>query len=182
MKSKTIFSVALVVLSVSLVWKFILPMQSVVINPLTEDLQTLQNGYDAAVNQTSIENLRRKRNNLSLTETKLLETYVPENLQSGKFSYKMFEIASQNRVAVKNLQYAVVESGGEKGDSGKRLVVEMQVDGSYANFYRWISTLERSDILIDIQSISASKSVTGPLSGDTVSFSIKMSTYGLNIQ
>ena len=182
MKSKTIFSVSITILSICLIWKFIIPMRNLVILPLKEDLNTLQTGYDGAVNQSSIENLRRKKNSLSFSESKLLETYIPENLQSGKFAYKMFEIASQSKVIVKNLQYAIVESPNDKGDSSKKLLVDMQVEASYENFAKWISRLERSDILIDMQSVSGFKNVNGLNPGDLVSFSIKMSTYGINIQ
>ena len=53
----------------------------------------------------------------------------------------------------------------------------MSVDGRYEDFYNWLTTLEKSSTLIDVDNLNGSKNGNT----DTVSFKVRMYAYGLNI-
>jgi Tfp pilus assembly protein PilO len=163
-----------------MLWRFALPFKTIAVDPIQEELVVLQTAYDKALRQVTLDNLRQKRNRISNRQQEILKTYIPENLHSGKFIYNLSQIALQNRLTVKNIQYSVVDENKDKKKEGdpKKLQVEFQVDGNYLDFINWMSQIEKSDVLIDTESVRGNK-LNNNL--DRVSFTVKMLAYGQNI-
>jgi hypothetical protein len=56
--------------------------------------------------------------------------------------------------------------------------MEFQVEGFYENIISWIKAVEISDTLVDVESLKAGKVNN---TSDVVSFTVKMSAYGVRI-
>ncbi len=179
MANKLIFSLVLFILAGAIIWKFALPLNEQVVNPLNDQLLNLQDGYDKASKQLTIEGLRQKKNKISGRQQELLKTYIPNELHSGKLVYNLAGTALQNRLLMKNIQYSIVDLDKDKsGGLDKKLSIEFQIEGNYIDFINWLSLIESADILIDTESVKGNK--LNNIS-DRVSWSVKMSAYGLNI-
>jgi Tfp pilus assembly protein PilO len=178
MPSKLLFAIALMVLSVSIIWKFALPFNESIIIPMSEQLSNLEDGYDRASKQLTLDTLRQKRSKISSKQMQLLQTYIPTELHSGKLVYNLVGTALQNRLVMKNIQYSIVDLDKTKEGMTKKLSIEFQIDGDYNDFMNWLSLIETSDVLIDTESVRGAKinNVTS-----RITWTIKMSAYGLNI-
>jgi Tfp pilus assembly protein PilO len=179
MYNKTIISIILFILGLLVVWNFAMPFKEAVVDPISIELTQLKEGKSRYENQLNLKNLQSKLAKLSPEENSILETYVPKELHSGKMVYTLSQTASQNRLNLKNIQYSIIDNVNDKAKTSKKLSVEFQVDGFYENIVAWISQLEKSDILIDIESIKMSKSNN---TNDILTVSVKMSVYGISIE
>jgi Tfp pilus assembly protein PilO len=179
MANKLIFSLILFILSGAVIWKFALPLNEQVVLPLQDELVNLQDGYDKASKQLTIEALRQKKNKISGRQQELLKTYIPDELHSGKLVYNIAGAALQNRLTIKNIQYSIVDLDKEKGGGlDKKLNIEFQIEGNYLDFINWLSLIEKADVLIDTDSVRGNKLNN---TSDRVTWTIKMSAYGLTI-
>jgi hypothetical protein len=52
------------------------------------------------------------------------------------------------------------------------------MEGRYESFTNWLQQIERSNVLVDMESIRGAKNNN---SGDVITFTVKMYTYGINI-
>jgi Tfp pilus assembly protein PilO len=179
MANKLIFSLILFILSGAIIWKFALPLNEQVIIPMQDELTNLQDGYDRAAKQLTIEGLRQKKNKISGRQQELLKTYIPEELHSGKLVYNLAGTALQNRLVMKNIQYSVVDMDKSKGEEfNKKLNIEFQIEGNYLDFINWMSLIEKADVLIDTESVRGNKINNV---SDRITWTVKMSAYGLSI-
>jgi hypothetical protein len=179
MANKLIFSLVLFLLSGAIIWKFALPLNEQVVLPLDGQLLSLQDGYEKASKQLTIEGLRQKKNKISGRQQELLKSYIPEELHSGKLVYNLAGTALQNRLLMKNIQYSVVDLDKDKNQGlDKKLNIEFQIEGNYLDFINWLSLVEKADVLIDTESVKGNKLNNV---SERVSWTIKMSAYGLNI-
>lgn len=155
-------------------WWFAVPFNERVVAPLSAELDSLQQARDRYT-QINLDTLKRKVSTLGATQAQVLETYIPKQLRSGRLVYVLSQLAQQNRLSIKGIQYSVVDV---QGQSGKKLVIEFQLEGFYENFVSWVRAVELSDVLVDVEDIKAAK--VNNVS-DVISFTIKMSAYGINI-
>jgi hypothetical protein len=176
MLSKNIISVILVVLAFSALWYFSLPFNEQVIAPLQDELSSIEDARDRYKTQINISALEAKVTNLSADQKRVLESYIPRELRSGRLVYTIAQLAQQNRLNLKGIQYSVVNSADN--ETGQKLTMEFQVEGFYENIIAWIKAVEISDTLVDVESLKAGKVNN---TSDVVSFTVKMSAYGVRI-
>lgn len=138
----------------------------------------LQSAYDQATQQLSLKALRLKRSQLGDRELSFLQNFIPQNLHSGYFVYNLGQMANQNRLSLRTLQYTVVNSDLASGNSEKKLMVEFTMDGSYGDFMNWLRQVETSDVLIDVESVRGAKISNN---SDVITFYVKLYAYGMDI-
>jgi hypothetical protein len=178
MYNKNIISIIVLALGLSVLWKFSIPYKEVAIDPLKEELVNLESARDTFKNENKLTALESKINNLDSDEIKLLETYVPKELHSGKIAYVMSKIAELNKLNISNVQYAVIDEGGDKLGDNKKLSIDLQFEGYYENLNAWLLQVEKSDVLIDIESINATKLNNNT---DILNINLKLAAYGVKI-
>ena len=66
----------------------------------------------------------------------------------------------------------------KKNKSEKKMLMEFTIEGRYEDFNSWLSKIEKSNVLIDVDSV---RGVKNSPSSDTITFNIKMYTYALQI-
>jgi hypothetical protein len=176
MLSKNIISIITTVLAFSTLWYFSLPFNEQVILPLQDELSSIEDARDRYQTQINIPALEAKITNLSTDQKRVLESYIPRELRSGRLVYTIAQLAQQNRLDLKGVQYSVVDSNNK--EVGQKLTMEFQVEGFYENVVAWIKAVELSDTLVDVESLKAGK--VNNVS-DIVAFTVKMSAYGVRI-
>ncbi len=176
MNIKNIISLIIISLALVFYFLFVKPFEAAVLDPVTVQLEKIKSASEKTQNLLSLNNLRQKKLALGERETSLLSSFIPLNLRSGDLIYRLSGVASQNRLTLKGIQFSDVS---EKDSSDKKLLIDMNLDGSYEDFYRWLGTIERSSTLIDVESIRATKSSGN--NSDLLSFTVKMYAYGINI-
>lgn len=174
MMSRNIIFSLLMVLALLTVWWFEIPFRDAVVMPLQTELTSLQDAKDR-YSQINLDDLKRRVTTLSSVQSGVLNTYIPKSLRSGRIVYTLAQLAQQNRLNIKGIQYSVVDVPNQ---AGKKLVIEFQLEGFYENFVAWIRGVELSDVLVDVEDIKAAK--VNNLS-DIVAFTVKMSAYGISI-
>lgn len=179
MQNKNIFSVVIIVLAIAIYYFFSVPFNERAVVPLSGEYTNLRDAFDRFSTKISLDNLRKQKQNLSELENRILGTFIPENLHSGKFVYNISQTVIQNRLTIRNVQFSILETNSPKEGSTKKLSVELQFEGQYENFVSWIGLLEKADILVDIESI---KMVRISNNSDTLMFTVKLSAYGINIE
>ena len=135
--------------------------------------------YEQADQQLALKALRIKRQQLTEAEAELLKKFIPEQVNSGRFAYNMGQLANQNRLTLKSIQYSTVDvAQNESSSKEKKVSVEMSLDGRYEDFVAWVKLVEHSNVLIDFDYIKAAKVSNN---SDILNFNIKVYTYGINI-
>ena len=61
----------------------------------------------------------------------------------------------------------------------EKILIEINLEGKYEDFYNWLAILERSSTLIDVESIRGIKNNIN--NSEVISFAVKMYAYGINI-
>lgn len=179
MTPKNIFAALLLLTSGIMYWTFVLPFKEFAVDNISTEEKKLQAAYEQATQQLSLKALRLKKQQLTTENMQVIENFIPAKLHSGQFVYNISQLANQNGLTVKGLQYTVLDDtltnpkGGEK-----KLQVEINMDGRYEAFSEWIRNVERSNVLIDVISVRGAKTSN---TGDTISFTVKLYAYGLNI-
>jgi hypothetical protein len=177
MNTKSIFSLLLFLISGLFMYSFVLPFKTSYVDPVSAQLDQISTAFNQASSKTALDRLKIKKDSLSEQELNLLQNFIPNNLHSGTFVYNLAQLANQNRLTLKGLQYTIIEDT-VRPDSEKKLAVEFSLDGRYEDFYAWLQNIDRSNILIDVDSF---RGVKNSNNSDIITFNIKMYTYGINI-
>lgn len=178
MNIKTIFSILLLALSGYFFYSFVLVFKETAVDNVSEQLVKLESAYTQATEQVQLKALQTKKQILMEREINFLQNFIPQNLHSGRFVYNLGQMANQNRMTIKNLQYSIVDDSSTNPSGEKKLVVEFTLDGRYEDFTNWLGKVERSEVLMDIQNLRASKSGNN---SEVISFYVKLHAYGLKI-
>jgi len=155
------------------------------INPAYKDIQELrskQSSYDEALNnsnklQTVKEELVNKYNNFQADDVKRLKKMLPDSVDNIRLIIDIDGIASKYGMKLTNVKYSVA-SKTNKEDSNIPTPVDMtnvfrdkpydsfdlefSTKGSYSNFISFVTDMEKSLRIVDINSISFSS-----IEGDT---------------
>lgn len=142
--------------------------------------QDLETAYNQATQQQSLKVLRNKKQQLGDTEQRFLSRFIPQNLHSGRFVYNLGQLANQNRLLLKSIQYTVVDSTNSNNKDGERkLMVELTMNGRYGDFIAWLKQIETSDVLIDVDSFRGQKDSNN--NGEAITFYVRLYAYGNKI-
>ena len=179
MNTKNIFAFLILVITGIFFYTFVWDFKVQAVDNVSEELSRLEGAYESATRQLSLKNLRLKKNQLGSQELTLLQNFIPQNLHSGYFVYNLGQLANLNRLSLTGLQYTVIDDTINNPTTGERkLQVELNVRGRYEDFINWVVAMERSNVLIDIDSINGTKEVN---SGDIINFHVKLYAYGIKI-
>lgn len=178
MNTKTTFSLLLILISAIFYFTFVNAFKVTAVDPVSAELEKLQTAYNRATEQLSLKALRIKKQQLTEQNQSIIQNFVPTTLHSGTFVYNIAQLANQSGLIIKGLQYTVIDDTATNPNGQKKLLVEFNMDGRYESFSNWVQILERSNVLIDIESISGIKTTN---TGETISFTVKLYTYGINI-
>lgn len=178
MSTKNLFAILLIFISGLILWSFVLPFKELAVDNVSAQLTGLQSAYENATQQLSLKTLQNKKMLLNEQQISLLENFIPQQLHSGSFVYNLGQLANQNRLTVKGLQYTVMDDTLQNPNGEKKLQVEFTMDGSYEDFTKWLGIIEKSNVLIDVNSVRAVKSSN---SSSVITFYVKMFAYGINI-
>ncbi len=179
MNPKNTFAILMFVTAGIFYYSFIMPFKSTAVDNVSVELGKLQAAYDQATQQLSLKTLRLKKQGLTEQNLGIVNNFVPEKLHSGTFTYNVAQLANQSGLTLKGLQYTVLDDTLTNAASGeKKLLVEFSMDGRYEDFSSWIQKIERSNVLIDVESIRGAKAGN---SGTTINFNVKLYAYGINI-
>jgi flagellar biosynthesis chaperone FliJ len=91
------------------VYSFVLPFKEQVVDTSNVQLTNLQTAYDQATQQLSLKALRLKKQQLDENQASFLQNFIPTELHSGQFVYNLGQLANQNRLTLKGLQYTVLD-------------------------------------------------------------------------
>lgn len=174
---KNLFSIVILFLSGLFYFNFIDPFKLEVVDPVVNEFEKVKAGFEKSEQLLTLNNLRQKKQSLSVQETAILENYIPTHLHSGDLIYRLGNVAVQNRLSVKGIQFSKLEDSTSNQDLDKKLLIDMTLEGKYEDFYLWLSTIEKSNRLVDVVSIRANKNGVGEI----ISFSVKMYAYGIQI-
>jgi Tfp pilus assembly protein PilO len=177
MNLKNTIAILIFFLSGLFLYTFVLPFKASVVDPVQQNAATLEEAYTQATQQLSLKALRIKRQQLDESQIDFLKSFVPDKLHSGRFIYNLVQLSNQKRLTVKSIQYSIV-GDPTKPNSEKKLLVELSMDGRYEDFEDWLKTVERSDVLMDVESIRGSRASNN---NEIVTFYVKLYTYGVNI-
>ena len=154
----------------------VLPFKEMAVDPVSEHLTSLQTSYEQADKQKDMERLRLKKSQLEQDDLTFLQKFYPEKLHSSSFVYNLTQYAAQNGITIKGLQYTVVDD--QLNSQGKKLLVELIIQARYESFVAWLVKLEKSNTLIDVQSVTANK--RNP-NDEFITFGVKLYTYGAKV-
>lgn len=177
-ETNKIKAIILLIISGLLMYFFVLPFKTSSVDNVTEELGKLVIAHKNAEEQLSLKELRLKKKQLGTQETAILDNFIPEDLHSGYFVYNLGQIANQNRLNLKSIQYTVQDDSSSNTKGEQRLMVEYIMEGKYDDFNNWLRVIENSSTLIDVESFKATKN---PNSVDTLTFYVKLFAYGINI-
>lgn len=178
MNPKNIFSALLIAVAGLLYFSFVSPFKAEAVDNIAVEDQKLQSAYQQASQLTTLKTLRLKKQTLTTENLQVMKNFVPQTLHSGAFVYNISQLANQNGLTLKGLQYTVIDDTATNPTGEKKLQVEFNVDGRYESFSSWLQALEKSNVLIDVENIRGTKTSN---TGDTISFTVKMYAYGLDI-
>lgn len=178
MNPKNIFAFLIFCIVALFLYSFVLPFKALAVDNVSQELNDLENAYNTATKQLSLKTLRLKKQQLSDQDLALLQNFIPENLHSGTFVYNLGQLANQNRLTLKDIQYTVLDDTATNPNGEKKLMVQFTMDGGYNDFTNWLQTVEKSNVLIDVVSVRGVKTANN---SDVITFYVKMYTYGINI-
>lgn len=181
MNTKNILAFIMFIVAGLFLYSFVLPFKSVAVDEISQELDRLSAAYTQADQQLSLKTLRAKRQQLSEQDLQLLQNFVPQNLHAGHFVYNLGQMANQNRLVLKGLQFSVINPALGTPNAAKvdkKLQVNFTMEGRYEDFVSWLTKIENSNVLIDVESIRGFKSSN---TGDTINFNVILYAYGLNV-
>ena len=125
--------------------------------------------------------LLAKYNSFPVTDLDRLERMLPNNVDNVRLILEIDQISSRYGMPVRNITISG-DAGNKKGGDliGRdektygSVVLTFSIDGSYSNFISFISDLEKSLRIVDIQNISISAS-----DGGAYHYDIGIRTYWL---
>ncbi len=176
MNTKAIFSIIIIFLAGLFAYVFVVPFKEIAVDNVSERLTSLESAYNQATQQLTLKSLRLKKSQMQDSDIIFLQKFFPEKLHASLFVYNLVQFATQSRLNVKGIQYTVIDDQLNK--QNKKLLVELTIQARYEDFLAWLNKVEKSDTLIDVNSISASKR---NLNDEFITFSVKMYAYGVKI-
>ena len=178
MSTKNTLAILIILVAGLFFYSFVYAFKVEAVDALSVELDNIKVAQQKAVEQLTLSDLKLIKNNLTTQNTQIIENYIPQNLHSGVFVYNTAQLASQSGLVLKSIQYIVIDDTVTNRNGEKRLQVEFSMDGRYENFNNWLRTIERGNILIDVESIRAVKTTNV---GENIAFTVKLYVYGLNI-
>ncbi len=178
MNSKNLFAILIFLVTLLFLFSFVLPFKETVVDTAASRLSDLQMAYDQATKQLSLKALRLKKQQLQEEQLVFLRNFIPAKLHSGQFVYNLSQQANKNNLVIKGLQYTVLDDSLNNPDGERKLLVEFTLEGRYEDFAMWLKNIERSNVLVDVDSIRAAKNTNN---SDIISFYVKLYTYGVSI-
>jgi Tfp pilus assembly protein PilO len=183
MNTKNFFAALIFLITGLFIYSFVLPFKEQVVDNAADQLSKLESAYAQATQQLSLKALRLKKQQLDENQLSFLQNFIPVRLHSGQFVYNLAQLANQNHLTLKGLQYTVLDDSlnnaqAKDQQKEKRLLVEFTMDGKYEDFAAWFRSVERSNVLIDIDSFRGTKNSNN---SDIITFNVKSYTYGISI-
>lgn len=164
-----------------------------------KDLRVEQTAYNEALDnskklQAVRDTLVTRYNGFSPTTLDRLTKMLPDNVDNIKLVLEINRIAEQYGMQVKNIKYDVVKKETPANNQFAAQAqtapvkdfsdfeLEFSIDGSYENFVSFLSSLETSLRIVDVQSISFSSTETLSATGaptNNYKYDFKIKTYWL---
>jgi len=180
-------------------------------NPLYKDTQLLKTDvatYNKALdNSTQLQkekdSLLEKYRNISETDRKRLDTFLPDNVNNIKFVLEIEQIANLHGMPLKDIKFVenknttdtnknivgnmVVQKNGLNNKAYGIFTVEFTTEGKYSSFLIFLKDLERNLRLMDIKSLSfevpstpkGGAKVASGINPDIYSYKLDVDTYWL---
>ncbi len=151
-------------------------------------LRTQEAEYDQALTksrelQETRNKLIAKRNTFSPDDLRKLERLLPDNVDNIRLIIDIDTIAARYGLRIRNVAVNAPKSGreerssaavGESGDKVGSVELSFSLPARYEDFQRFLSDLERSVRVVDVNSISFSVG-----EGDLMQFAVAVKTYWL---
>lgn len=160
-------------------------------NPATgiKGLKEQESAYDDALNKSQElkrvrDQLLSKFNTFTPEEKEKLQAFLPDNVDNIRLVIDINNVASRHNLAVKSLQVGSTESGkntrnaaavGASGSAVGSVDLGFTVSADYDNFLAFLSDLEHSLRLVDVEKIGFAASITG-----VNDYSLTIRTYWLH--
>jgi Tfp pilus assembly protein PilO len=191
---KYLLPIILILASVGLFFLYINPNYLSV-----KDMRTQQSSFNEALDnskklQAARDTLVEKYNAFSPNSVERLSKLLPDNVDNIKLVLEIDRVATQYGMQVKNIKYDLskkdapvasnqfaAQAPQAKKDYGD-FELEFSVEGSYANFVSFLTSLENSLRIVDLESISFSSADAGVAGGaakGTYKYDFKIKTYWL---
>jgi Tfp pilus assembly protein PilO len=178
MNLKKVSSLIIFLISLAFLYFFVWDFKTSQVDGISSEQEKLQTAYQNATEQLSLKNLRLKKQQLGSQDVLLLQNFIPATLHSGYFVYNLGQLANQNHLTIKGIQYTVLDTTKNGPNGEKKLQVEFNLQGRYDDFVGWLQTLEGSDTLVDVDSFRASKDANN---SDILNINVKLYAYGIDI-
>lgn len=157
----------------------------------TKALQATAAAYDDALNKSQElrqvrDQLLSKRNTFSADDVKKLQDLLPDNVDNIRLVIDINNIAAHHNLTLQNVQLGTVSRSrtaqnalavGASGDAVGSVDIGFSVTTSYDNMLAFLTDLEHSLRLIDVERLSFS---TSDSSSDLSSYSFSIRTYWLH--
>ncbi len=154
-----------------------------------KELQAKEKSYDDALNQSQElkrvrEQLLARYNTFTVEEREKLEDFLPDNVDNIRLVIDINNIAARHSLSVKNLQLGDTKDGaavrsdsavGTPGGAVGTVELGFTITADYDNFLAFLSDLEHSLRLVDVERITFS---VGEKTTSDYSFTIR--TYWLH--
>jgi type IV pilus assembly protein PilO len=169
------------------------------ISPTYADVQTLKverakyNSAlaDAKALQTKLDSLRSKLNNFSPDDLNRLNHMLPNHVDNVRLILELDSIASRHNMAVNNVNVSGATDNNNQSNSNSNskknaskkvhtVKAEFHVKGNYDTLLAFLTDLEKSLRIVDINSVTFSVPTAANTDTSVYDYSITISTYWLN--
>ena len=122
--------------------------------------------------EQTIERLGRERDSIPTSDIDKLEVLLPDSIDSVRFIYDLNTIAEIHNKTLSEVSVEELE-----GDMFTSTIVTFNINGTYSQLLAFLSDLELSLRIIDVQSISFK--VTNDSDKDGINYTIVIATHAL---
>ena len=179
---KTIFPILLIGSAIAIFY-FITDPSYQEIKRLTIERESYNNALDNAKKLQAVrDELLAKYNAFPSTDLDRLEHMLPNNVDNVRLVLEIDRMAAKYGMSIKNIKISGdTDRGKERSLIGKddklygTLALDFSVDGPYSNFNSFLSDLEKSLRIVDIDGISFSASEERSV----YQYNVKIKTYWL---
>ncbi len=152
------------------------------IKRLIAEKKSYENALDNSKKlQVLRDQLLERYNSFPASELDRLEHMLPDNVDNVRLVLEVDRIASRYGMSIKNIKTGVVsDKNQEKSLIGREnkpyetFSLEFSVDGPYSNFVSFVSDLEKSLRIVDVENITFTSS-----DERVSSYSVRIKTYWL---
>ena len=153
-----------------------------VLQKTKQDLVTTRSNLTELVNRQKT--LQANRNNISEQQLSRLNTMLPETINPVLFIMELDTLAKAQAMSIKNIKFEPMKKAQANAQVGAVAVkkelyetfsVSFDVTGSYANFYEFMTNIEKGLRITDISSIV----VTANDKVDVYQYTVKAQTYSM---